>query len=92
MPAFNARLRPKELFGLPLQGVISGLVALASGFLALTFPLLPVKILLGLVALLAFGAMIVLFALGEELAFLRVRWLAKRERHAITYEAGRQHQ
>lgn len=92
MPAFNARLRPKELFGLPLYGVISGLVALACGFMAMTFPVLVVKLVLGLITLIALFAMFVIFALGDELAFVRVRLLSKKEAQAVTYEVGRERQ
>lgn len=92
MPAFNARLRPKELFGLPLVGVISGLVTLACGFMAMTIPLLAVKILLGVITVLALFTMFVIFALGDELAFVRVRLLSKKESQDVTYEVGREQQ
>ncbi len=88
MPAFNARLRPKELFGLPLWGVISGLVALACGFMAMVFPVMVIKVLMGLIAIVAFVAMVIMFALGEELVFLRVRLLSKKEDRDVTYEVG----
>lgn len=92
MPAFNARLRPKELFGLPVLGVISGLIALACGFMAMVFPVVAVKVLLGLIAVGALIAMFAMFALGEELVFLRVRLQAKREERVLTYEVGRERQ
>ncbi len=92
MPAFNARLRPKDLFGLPVWGVISGLIALACGFMAMVFPVVAVKVLLGLIAVAALIAMFALFALGEELVFLRVRLQAKREDNSLTYEVGRERQ
>ena len=88
MPAYNARLRPKELFGLPLWGVVCALVTLVFGFMALIIPVLVVKIILGLFAAVALVVMFVLFALGEDVAFMRVRWLAKREAQGVTYEVG----
>ncbi|KAF0190543.1 MAG: hypothetical protein FD165_2624 [Gammaproteobacteria bacterium] len=88
MPAYNARLRPKELFGLPLWGVISGLVALVCGFMALVLPWLSLKVLLGLAGMGFFIGMTAIFALGDDVAFLSVRLRATRERNGRPAEVN----
>ncbi len=89
MPAYNARLRPKELFGLPLWGVVCGIGALSAGFMALVLPWVLVKVLMAVVGALFFAVMVALFALGEDVAFMPVRFMAARERQRRPAEVTR---
>jgi len=87
MPAFNARLKPKMLFGFPLTAIIGFLVALASGLL---FFLLPVLLLNVLTAVLfTYGLLLASVSLfyGEDLKFLGVKRLSKVDAQADSVEA-----
>lgn len=86
MPAFNARLRPKEIFGMPLIAALGLGLALIFGVLSLMLP--AVALLLTLPAALA-GLLFAAagFFWGEELPWLPVMRLSRVENNRITSEA-----
>lgn len=76
MSAFNARLKPKEIFGMPMVAAIGLGVALIFGVLSLLLPLaLKLFSIPLMVAGLAFAGLA--FFLGDELQWLRVIWLGR---------------
>lgn len=71
MPAFNARLKPKEIFGMPLVAALGMGVALIFGVLSMLLPWMGKFITLPLMAGgLVFAALA--FFLGDELQWLSV--------------------
>lgn len=88
MSAFNARLRPKAIFGLPLYSVASATLMLPLISLAILVPVTVIKILLGLAGLVCLGGAIFFLVVGDELPFLRVRWQARQEAGSVTTETG----
>lgn len=85
MPAFNARLNPKELFGMPMLGVLGALVALVFGVLSMMLPL-PLNLFAGVVALagLVFSGLV--FVMGDDMQWLDVMLSARTEGKCITSE------
>ena len=88
MSAFNARLRPKAIFGLPLYAIASATLMLPLVTLALLVPVTGLKIVLGLLGLVCLIAALFFLILGDELVFLRIRWCAWREDGCVTAETG----
>jgi hypothetical protein len=88
MSAFNARLRPKAIFGLPLYAVASATLMLPLVTLAILIPVTALKVVLGMLGLVCLIAALVCLMLGDELMFLRVRWCAWREDGCVTAETG----
>lgn len=85
MSAFNRRLQPKEMFGMPLTAVLGLVGALIFGVLALLLPALSLLLTIPLL-LLCVGITVASFWLGDELPFLPVMLASRRERHATTRE------
>lgn len=85
MSAFNRRLQPKEMFGMPLAAVLGMVGALIFGVLSM---LLPTFLLLITLPLLVVCVVITVasFWVGDELPFLPVMLASRRERHATTRE------
>jgi hypothetical protein len=71
MGAFNRRLEPKEINGMPLEGVVSLVLSLIFGALAMIIPgvarIVPLLLLAG-----SLFAAVVSFAFRAELPFLSV--------------------
>lgn len=88
MSAFNARLRPKAIFGLPLYAIASATLMLPLATLAILIPVLGLKILLGLAGVACFLAALFFLIIGDELPFLRLKWCARQEAHCVTAETG----
>lgn len=86
MPAFNARLKPKMLFGFPLTAIIGFIVALASGLLTFLLPMVLLNVLTGL--LFVYGLVIAVVSLfyGEDLKFIGVKRLSRLDVSAGTVE------
>lgn len=86
MSAFNARLRPKEMFGVPLFTVGCVTLAIPCGAMALLLPLSWLSgVFLALAVVLVLLALIFL-VLGAERVFLTVRLCAWREARSVTVE------
>ena len=86
MPAFNSRLKPKEIFGMPMAAAIGLGVALIFGVLSLLLPLVLKFITLPLMLI---GLVIAGFAfyMGDELQWFDVMRLGRFvENHRITSE------
>lgn len=85
MPAFNARLKPKEVYGLPMMAAIGLAVALICGVLSLMVPwvlkviTLPAALVGGLAAGVAFWQ-------GDEIQWLGVKRLSAIENNRVTSE------
>src|SRR3989304_10619613 len=88
MSAFNARLRPKAIFGLPLFALASATLRLPLVTLALLVPVTGLKIVFGVTGLACLVAALFFLILGDELVFLRIRWCAWREDGCVTTETG----
>jgi hypothetical protein len=73
MSAFNRRLQPKEIFGMPFLAAVGGVFFLVFGVLALLLPL-ALKILT--VPLAIGGAVMAVIAIffGDDLPFLPLMW------------------
>lgn len=72
MSAFNARLSPKEILGLPALSVMAAVILLASGMFSLLAPVMILKLLSALIALCSLITLIFALALGDKLVFLPV--------------------
>lgn len=85
MSAFNRRLQPKEIGGMPLYAVLGLLGALIFGVVSLLLPtfflLITLPLFLG-----CLGIAVASFWIGDELPFLPVMLASRRERHATTRE------
>jgi len=86
MPAFNARLRPKEFFGLPLYAVGTAILLLLTLFPLLVSEALWLKILLSVVALFLFVLTVIIVALGEDFQMLSIRFRHIADRNAAPFE------
>jgi hypothetical protein len=85
MGAFNRRLQPKELFGVPLIVMIGIVGALACGLFTLMLPLV-FTLVTGLGFLVCVALVAVGFWLGDDLPLRGVLWAAWRERGRVTSE------
>lgn len=90
MSAFNARLRPKEIFGLPLYAVGAAAMMLPAWVMAVLIPVLGLKILFGLMGAVLLVLSIFMLTVGHDLPFLRMNWLSRIENHAVTAETWTQ--
>ena len=90
MSAFNARLRPKEIFGLPLYAVGAAMVMLPAAALTILISVMALKVLFGGLGFLALTAAVFFLVVGRELPFVRLYWQARSEDGAVTVEAGRE--
>lgn len=88
MPAFNARLRPKEFFGLPLYAVGTAILLLLTLFPLFVSDALWLKIVLAVVALLLFVVMVIIIALGDDFQLLSVRFRHIADLNASPLEAA----
>jgi len=86
MSAYNARLQPKEIFGLPLYAVGAVTVLLPMIALAVLVPVFLLKLLFGMLALASLVAAVFFLVVGNELPFLRLVWLARHEDRSVTAE------
>jgi hypothetical protein len=76
MPAFNARLKPKEIFGMPMIAALGLGVALIFGVLSLLLPLF-LKFFTIPLACGGVGAAAFAFYFGDELQWLDVMRLGR---------------
>ena len=86
MPAFNSRLKPKEIFGMPMAAALGLGVALIFGVLSL---LLPLVLKFFTLPLMLIGLVIAgfTFYMGDELQWFDVMRLGRFvENHRITSE------
>lgn len=86
MPAFNARLRPKEFFGLPLYAVGTAVLTLLVLFPVLLTEMLWLRVVSGVVALLLSIVTVLIVALGDEFQLLSVRFQHIADRNASPLE------
>jgi hypothetical protein len=88
MPAFNARLKPKEIFGMPFAAAIGLAVALIFFVLTLMLPLI-LKFVTVPVMLAGLAVAATAFYLGDELQWFGVMRLGRFvENRRITSELG----
>jgi hypothetical protein len=86
MPAFNSRLKPKEIFGMPMAAALGLGVALIFGVLSLLLPLVLKFFTLPLM-LIGLGIAGFAFYMGDELQWFDVMRLGRFvENHRITSE------
>lgn len=85
MPAFNARLKPKEVFGMPMMAAFGLVVALICGVLSLMLPWV-LKLFTVPLALAGGVAAGVAFWQGDELPWLGVKRLSAIENNRVTSE------
>ena len=71
MGAYNRRLEPKQMAGMPVEGVVSLVLALVFGTMTLIAPGI-VRLVLGILFTLAIIASIIIFMNRKELQFLTV--------------------
>lgn len=76
MSAFNRRLEPKEMAGMPVEAVVSLVVSLVFGTLTMIAPGM-VKIIPGLLCLTGIVATVFVFKFKNELQFVQVIILGK---------------
>ena len=88
MPAFNARLRPKEFFGLPLYAVGTAILLLLTLFPLFVSDALLLKIVLSVVALILFVVTVILIALGDDFPLLSTRFRHIADQSAAPLEAA----
>ncbi len=83
--AFNKRLAPPRIMGLPLGAAIAGLVTLTGALASVVLPSPggPVAVIAAIAAL-PFGIAAAL--VGDDVAFARVYWLSRRERRIAARE------
>ena len=89
MPAFNARLKPKMIFGFPLTAIIGFIVALASGLLTFLLPMMLLNVLTGILFVYGLVLAIVSMVYGENLKFLSIKRLSRQDRKSGTIEVMR---
>jgi hypothetical protein len=86
MAAFNRRLQPKEIFGIPIIAAIGLTVFLVFFVLTLMLPW-TVKFFTFLVAIVSFFVAVRAFIMGDELQFLNVMRLGRLvENNCVTSE------
>ena len=76
MGAYNRRFEPKEISGMPLEGVVALVLSLIFFTLTLIAPGI-VKIIPGLLLLCALAAAVIAFAFRAQLPFLLVIFLGR---------------
>ncbi|KAF0190502.1 MAG: hypothetical protein FD165_2670 [Gammaproteobacteria bacterium] len=86
MSAFNARLRPKEIFGIPLYAVGCALLFLPAAALATLIAIPAIKVVCGVLAVVALVAAAFFLVVGADLPFLRVMLQANSEDRCVTAE------
>jgi hypothetical protein len=84
-PAYNGRFEPPTIGGFPLYAVIGFGAGLVVGCLAVLFPWLPARILLGVIAVAAVLVGIYFLSLGDEISFQWVRLSAWWENGLYTH-------
>lgn len=86
MGAFNRRLEPKQMYGIPLVSMLGIIGLLAFGLLIFMLPFFFLKILVGIGLLASVGMVVIGFWLGEEWPLRGVIFAAWRERERVTSE------
>lgn len=86
MSAFNARLKPKEIFGLPIYAVFCVTVLLPSVALAVLVPFTVLKIVFGILGVISLFGAIIFLLLGSEITFFRLRLMSRSEMNCVTSE------
>lgn len=86
MSAFNKRLAPPRVFGLPVLAVIAGLIAITGLLSAVVLPgFMAIGALLFAAIALPTGAVII--RLGDDIVFVGSYWQAHKERRYAVSEA-----
>lgn len=86
MPAFNRRLAPKEVVGLPLATVVSAIAGFILSVLTLLVPVW-IKVLPGLGILFALFSSVYTFRLGDDWPLRTAFFEDRRDRRTRTPEA-----
>ena len=86
MTAFNQRLRPKRVFGLPIYTLLLLVLSLPFLVLGIIVQVIFLKILLCFAAGICALGGIVFFVLGDDLPFLYAMVLSNRENNNVTAE------
>ena len=86
MTAFNGRLRPKRVFGIPVYALLLLMMALPLSILALLVDVVLLSILLFSLSVLSLLFAIFFFVLGDDAPFFHVFVLAKKENNNVTCE------
>ncbi len=86
MGAFNARLRPKEIFGIPLYAVGCVLLFLPAAALTVLISVTALQVFCGLLALAALVGAVFFLVIGADLPFVRVMLQANNEDRCVTAE------
>ncbi|MHB1511696.1 MAG: hypothetical protein ACYCTF_10250 [Acidiferrobacter sp.] len=83
--AFNKRLAPPRILGLPLGAAIAGLVTLTGALVSVVLPGLAGSVaVMAAIGALPFGIAAAL--VGDDVTFARVYWLSRRERRIAARE------
>ncbi len=83
--AFNKRLAPPRILGLPLGAAVAGLVTITGTLASVVLPS-PEDLLAVIAAVGALPFGIAAALVGDDVAFTRVYWLSRRERQIAARE------
>lgn len=83
--AFNKRLAPPRILGLPLGAAVAGLVTITGTLASVVLPS-PEGLLAVIAAVGALPFGIAAALVGDDVAFTRVYWLSRRERQIAARE------
>ncbi len=86
MTAFNGRLKPKRVMGIPIYSLLFMSIALPCIVLALLIKIALIATLLFVVAVLCLLISIFFFVLGDDAPFFHVFFLARAENNNVTIE------
>lgn len=88
MPAFNGRLMPLEVAGVPVPVLVLGMVAFGAAMFAVLVPPLAVKVVLALLAAASFGAFVLGLRERSDLPFWRLKYLRGSPRGTVEAPHG----
>lgn len=86
MTAFNGRLKPKRVFGIPVQSITFFMIALPMLVIGLISKYILVSMVLFAVVIFLVIAAIFFLILGDEVVFIKVMILSKHENNNVTSE------
>lgn len=88
MPAFNGRLMPLEIAGVPVPVLVLGMVAFGAAMFAVLVPPPALKLLLALLAVACFAAFVLGLRERSDLPFWRLKYLRGRPRGTVEAPHG----
>jgi len=86
MSAFNARIRPKEIGGVPAYAVGGFLLCIPTVVMGILIPITIIKVLFFLGGFILFTFGILFLVLGDEIAFMKTIYLSHKENNCVTVE------